>query len=131
MTEAVMQTPDLMSLQEMIQENLPQVECNFYHHFSYGVYARERFAKAGTLIIGKRHRYQTLTILLEGDLSVFDGKNVYHYRAPYIFNSLPGEKRMTYSHTPTRLLTIHPTHETDLAKIEEEFIIPEQKGETP
>ena len=118
--------PSLMDLQNSFS-NLPQLPIEFIHHFSDHVYVRERKAKADTLIIGKRHRYATCSILLEGELSVYDGEKVRRYKAPHIFNSIAGAKRMTYSHTDTTLITIHPTTLTDLDEIEKVFIIPEEE----
>lgn len=124
--DVVKDTTDLMNLQRAF-EKLPQLDIQFIHHFSDHVYVRERRAKADTLIIGKRHRYATCSILLEGELSVYDGEKVKRYSAPHIFNSIAGAKRMTYSHTDTTLITIHPTTSTDLDEIEKTFIIPEDE----
>jgi hypothetical protein len=121
--------PDLMALEKAFR-NLPQCDVQFIHHFSDGVYVRERRAKADTLIVGKRHRFATCSILLEGELSVYDGEKVTRYQAPHIFNSIAGAKRMTYSHTDTTFITIHPTALTDLDEIEKEFIVPEEEFES-
>ena len=117
--------PDLIGLEQELKK-LPQVECEMSHYFAKGVYARERFAVAGTLIVGKRHREETLSILLSGTLSIYlEGDRVEHKEAPCVWTTPAGAKRMTYSQTDTKLLTVHPTKETDLEKIEEEVIIPE------
>ena len=106
-----------------------QVECPMTHHFSPGIYVRERFAKADTLIIGKRHRHDTMSILLQGTLSVYldEGGAVKLLKAPCIWTTKARAKRMTYSHTDTILATIHPTEETDLEKLEEDLVIPEKE----
>ena len=127
--DIIQDSHSLMDIENSFK-NLPQVECQFIHHFSDHVYVRERRAKADTLIVGKRHRYATCSILLEGELSVFDGEKVSRYKAPHIFNSISGAKRMTYSHTDTTLITIHPTILTDLEEIEKVFIIPEIEFES-
>ena len=109
---------------------LPQAAMTLKHHFSDGVYARERFAPQGTLITGKRHRYRTLTILLSGELSVYtengtkQGESVTHV-APAVFVSDAFTRKVTFSHTDTILMTVHPTNETDLDEIEKQFIITE------
>lgn len=127
--EQLTETPSLVVLEDAFK-NLPQIPVQFIHHFSDHIYVRERRAPADTLIVGKRHRYATCSILLEGELSVYDGEKVTRYKAPHIFNSIAGAKRMTYSHTDTTLITIHPTVETDLDKIEEIFIVPEEEFES-
>jgi hypothetical protein len=120
-------TPSIMELEKSFLK-LPQVECKITHGFSKGVYRRKRFAKANTLIIGKRHRHKTTSVLLKGILSIYlDGGGVEHKEAPCTWETDPGAKRMTYSQTDTVLMTLHPTNETDLKKIEEEVIIPEEE----
>jgi hypothetical protein len=110
-------------------KKMPQAGYVINNHFSEGVYVRERLAKADTLIIGKRHRHQTTSILLAGCLSVYNEEtdSVKHIQAPAIWVTEKYAKRMTYSHTDTILATVHPTEETDLEKIEEEFTIPEEE----
>jgi len=122
----VVKKRNLKDLEDPLRQ-LPQAELGYTHHFSDGVYGRERFAPQGTLIIGKRHRYKTLTILLKGELSVYTDNDdkVKNLIAPCVFVSDANTKKMTYSHTDTVLMTVHPTEETDLDKIEEEFIMPE------
>ena len=59
MNEIEKKTPPLKMLEDEFSK-LEQVECKITHNFAEGVYARERFAKADTLIIGKRHRHETI-----------------------------------------------------------------------
>ena len=120
--------PDLGFITEKLLE-MPQAECPITHHFSDGVYVRERFASAGTLIVGKRHRHETTSILLSGELGIYiDGTTeAVMKKAPCIWKTEPNTKRMTYSVTDTRLMTIHPTKETDIEEIEKVVIIPEDE----
>lgn len=106
-----------------------QVETPLVHHFADGVYVRELLIPKGTIIIGKRHRFETCNILLQGKISLYMGENipVKTLKAPAIFNSKPGTKKMGFTHEDTIFLNIHPTSEKDLDKIEEEFIIPEEE----
>jgi hypothetical protein len=108
---------------------LPQVECNLTHSFAEGVYVRELFIPKDSWIMGKRHRYETCNILLKGKLSLYMGKGVPAkvIEAPLIFNSIPGTKKFAYAHEDTIFLNIHPTSETDLDKIEQEFIVSEKE----
>lgn len=122
------QKPLLTSLESELLK-MPQAEVRMTHTFADGVYSRERWAPAGTLIIGKRHRHETMSFLMKGTLSVYNelGEETATHEAPKIWVSDVGSKRMTYSHTDTILVTVHPTNETDLEKIEHQFIIPEQE----
>ena len=120
-----------LSLVDLEKEllKLPQVEAPVKHSFAPGVYIRELFIPKDSLIIGKRHRYETCNILLKGELSIYMGPGipVKRIKAPCIFNSRPGTKKMGYSHEDSIFVNIHPTNETDLEKIEDEFIISEEE----
>jgi len=121
----------LIDLQkEMLK--LPQVEAPVTHNFAEGVYIRELFIPKDSWIMGKRHRYETCNILLKGKLSLYMGPGVpvKVIEAPLIFNSKPGVKKFAYAHEDTIFLNIHPTSETDVDKIEQEFIISEEEFET-
>jgi hypothetical protein len=119
---------NLVELENKLSE-LPQVEIPIMHDFMGGVYLRRMFAPKDTLIIGKRHRNETCNILLSGKLSVYvgPGESVKHIEGPCIFKSEAGAKKMGYTHSDVIFLNIHPTEETDLDKIEQEFIIPEDE----
>jgi hypothetical protein len=122
---------DQLTLKDLEDEllKLEQVEIPTMHSFMGGVYIREILIPKGTLIIGKRHRHETCNILLKGTLSIFMGKHlpVKTLTGPCIFPSEPGAKKMGYAQTDAVFANIHPTYETDLEKIEEEFIIPEEE----
>lgn len=97
--------------------------------FSGGVYIRQITVPAGTLVVGKRHRHETCNILLKGEMSLYvgGGKPPVRIKAPFLFTSQPGVKKMAYCHTEVIFSNIHPTDKTDLDAIEEEFIIPEKE----
>ena len=110
---------------------IPQVDAPVTHNFADGIYVRELFIPGDSWIMGKRHRYETCNILLKGKLSLYmgPGKPAKTIEAPLIFNSKPGTKKFAYAHEDTIFLNIHPTTETDIDKIEEEFIISEEEYE--
>jgi hypothetical protein len=122
--------PSLTDLEKEMLKH-PQVEYNLMHNFADGVYVRELLIPKDTWIMGKRHRYETCNILLKGKLSIYMGKGVAAkvIEAPLIFNSKPGTKKFAYAHEDTIFLNIHPTTETDVDKIEHEFIISEEEFE--
>ena len=122
--------PSLKDVEDWMLE-FPQVEAPVTHNFAEGVYVRELFIPADSWIMGKRHRYETCNILLKGKLSLYMGSGVpaKTIEAPLIFNSKPGTKKFAYAHEDTIFLNIHPTTETDVDKIEQEFIISEEEFE--
>lgn len=107
--------------QEMRDRGTP-VEIPVQHYFSDGVYARHGRIPAGTLLTGHIHKKRNLNILSEGEISVLTQDGVKRVKAPFIIVSPAGTKRIAYTHTDCVWTTIHGTHETDIEKIEAEFI---------
>lgn len=99
------------------------------HIFSGGVYVRQMMAPAGHVAIGKRHRHETCNMILKGEVSVYMGEDepAKRIKAPFLFTSAPMTKKMCYFHEDSIFVNVHPTNETDLEKIENEFIIPEEE----
>lgn len=123
---------DILKIQSEI-ETLEQVECPVEHEFADGVYSRKMFVPSGSFVIGKMHRHSTYNILLQGSCTVFDGNETKDISAPFTFTSEPMVKKMAIFHEDSIWINIHPTTETDIDKIEEIFIVPdnliEHKGD--
>jgi hypothetical protein len=113
-----------------------QVEIPPKHHFSKGVYAREISIPKDTVVIGKIHKHQNLNILSQGEMLLVSVDGVMHVKAPYTIVSSPGVKRLALALSDCVWTTIHGTNETDIDKIENEFIaktyddVKELKGES-
>jgi len=99
-----------------------QIDIPINHHFSNAVYAREMQMPQGALIVGKIHKKENLNILSKGEVSVLSIDGLVRVKAPYTFVGSPGAKRVIYAHEDVVWTTIHGTAETDLEKIENEFI---------
>lgn len=116
---------------------LPQMEIPLKHHFSRGVYAREIFIPKGTMIVGKIHKHLNMNILSQGDVSVLSIDGMKRIKASSTFVASPGAKRVIYAHEDSVWTTIHGTDETDLEKLEDEFIaktyedVPKVNGKEP
>lgn len=111
------------ALEAGIRADLPQVEIKHVDYFSKGVYAREIFIPAGTVITGKIHKFENLNIMSQGDLSILmeDG-TVKRVQAPFTIVSPPGTRRAAFAHSDVVWTTIHGTDKTDVDEIEAEFI---------
>jgi len=94
------------------------------HHFAPGVYMRELRIPKGAMLTGKIHRTAHLNILAKGDISVLTEHGVKRLVAPCVIESSPGIKRAGYAHEDCVWITVHPTTETNLAKLEEQLIAP-------
>ncbi len=105
-----------------------QFELSTRHHFSDGVYAREAFLPAGSLIVGKIHRHRHLSIITRGDVTTLtdDGvRRIIAHDRPVTFSTNAGMKRALYVHEDTTWTTFHLTNSQDLAEIEREIIAPD------
>ena len=112
----------VFALEQAIRDELPPVDMPVAHHFSHGVYGRELRIPAGTVLTGKIHKFDSLNVLLEGELLVLTDQGVKHVKAGHLEVSPRGTKRAAYALTDTRWLTVHGTHKTDVDDIEAEFI---------
>jgi hypothetical protein len=97
-----------------------QVECPLEHHFAPGLYARQIFIPKGTLLTGKVHKDDDISVLLQGDISVLTPEGMKRMRGPCTFVSKAGVKKLGYAHEDTWWTTIHAnrTDESDIDKLE-------------
>ena len=107
---------------ESILREHEQVEMPVTHHFAEGVYGRELFIPKDTILTGKIHKFSQLNVLLKGELSVLTEDGVKRVQQGFLVVSPAGTKRIAYAHEDSIWLTVHGTHETDLEKIESQFI---------
>ncbi len=101
---------------------MEQVDCPVTHHFAPSVYAREIFMPAGAVVVGKIHKHAHLNIISKGRVIVSTEFGKKELIAPCTFVSEAGTKRAVYIVEDCIWTTIHPTDETDLAKIEDHVI---------
>lgn len=123
-------TPPVAQLQALqsamrASENAIDLTDHTFHHFADGVYCRELRIPAGVAVIGKMHRHSTLNVLAAGELAVTtpDGPQV--LKAPAIFVSPAGAKKLGVAITDCVFLNVHASHATDLDALEAELIVPE------
>ena len=97
---------------------LPQVELPVRHLFTPGLYTRQIFMPAGTLLTSRIHLFEHPFIIAAGIVSVWGDETGWQtYRAPYLGVTLPATRRVLYIHEDTTWLTSHVTTETDPDKI--------------
>jgi hypothetical protein len=92
------------------------------HSFADGCYVREIFNPADELIITKIHKKTHPYFLVEGEMSILTEDGVVNLKAPHNGITLAGTKRVIYTHTDCRFITVHVTDSTDLKDIENEVI---------
>lgn len=101
---------------------LPQVEIPLTHRFAPGVYMREVMMPAGAFVIGHCHKTRHLNIISQGRATVMMDGEVHEIVAPCVLTSEVNVRKVLYIHEDMIWATIHPTHETDLDKLEAELI---------
>lgn len=112
-------------LEEAMLQGAPVVNLPLVHRFTHGLYIREIFMPAGTLLTSKIHKTQHPFVILKGKVSVLiPGEDVAHLEAPHFGITQPGTRRLLYIHEDTTWLTFHPNPEDveDLEQIEERLI---------
>lgn len=114
-------------VQQQLSERPDQIDVPVQHHFAPGVYMRQMDAAAGTLVVSKMHRTEHMNILLKGSLTVATEDGIQLMTAPCVLKSMPGTKRIGYFHEDSSWITIHPTSDTDLEKIEQQVIVPDDE----
>jgi hypothetical protein len=104
----------------------PQTECPVVHRFAPGVYLREIYMPAGTIVIGKIHKTEHFNILIKGACVIRhdDGRSE-ELRAPMTFVSKAGVQKVLHILEDMIWQTVHVTPETDLVKLEAELIEPQ------
>lgn len=111
---------DLEAVMFEMKEHHVEIETN--HHFAPGVYCREVVIPKGTTLTGKIHKTEHLNVISKGDITVWTEDGMKRIKAPAMIVSKPGIKRVGFAHEDTVWTTIHPTHETDLEKLEAQLI---------
>ena len=101
---------------------MPQVDCPVTHHFGGGLYIREAFMPAGSVVIGHSHKKPTMNIMIKGKLLLIteDGSKK-ELIAPQTFMGIAGRKA-AYIIEDTIWQNVHITDETDIEKLEDMFI---------
>jgi len=104
----------------MLQE--PQVEIPLMHRFAPGVYMRQVFMPAGTVVLGHCHKTEHFNMVLTGRATVMIDGQIEDIVAPAVFKSGAGVRKALYIHEDMVWITIHPTNETDLEKLKDELV---------
>jgi hypothetical protein len=100
---------------------LAEVDAPVTHRFTPGLYIREIFIPANTLLTSRIHLTEHPFVVSAGDISVWTKEGgTMRLRAPYCGITRPGTRRILFAHEDTIWTTFHPTTETDPEKIVEQ-----------
>lgn len=101
---------------------LPQVPCDVTHSFGPGVYMRQVFLPAGSLVMGHHQNFEHANIFIKGRITFFsdDGER-FEMKAPMTFVAKPGRK-IAYIHEDSLWMNIYSTNETNVEKLESHYL---------
>lgn len=98
-------------------EDYPYID----HYFSEGLYAREMFMPAGTLIVGKIHLKDHMCMVTSGVVDIVSKHGRGRYKAPHVFCTTKNTQRVLLSVEDSTITTIHATDLTDPSEIIEAY----------
>lgn len=88
-----------------------------------GVLARTVLMPKGDIVIGEKHKEETINILVRGELKVWVNGEVKHIKAPYMVKSKANTRKIVYIIEDAVWTSIHRVTSTNLDDIEDEVII--------
>lgn len=95
------------------------------HHWLPGLYVREFFMPAGSLVTSKIHRTEHAYVVLKGSALVWvEGEGWRVLRSGTLGRTLPGTRRVLRIVDDCTWLTFHPTGRTTVEEIEADIIEP-------
>ena len=122
--EKIVNAERLDELEAVMLENFPIINCPLVHRFTEGLYVREIFMPAGSLITSKIHKTQHQFFILKGAVSVWTNEEEEVYlEAPYIGTTEPGTRRLLYIWEDCIWATSHPNPDNETVEQIEERII--------
>ena len=88
-----------------------------------GVLARTVLMPKGDIVIGEKHRGETINILIRGEIKVWVNGEVKHIKAPYMVKSKANTRKVFYIIEEAVWTTVHKVTSTNLDEIEDEVVI--------
>ena len=122
---AVVQSAESRQAVEALQVELskmPQVELPTEHLFHGGMYCRQLFQPAGSLVVGKVHKKEHFFIVVQGTVAINGDGETLLCTAPFMLTSKPGTKRALYAETDVVYMTIHRADSTTVEAVEDELV---------
>jgi len=112
-------------LEAFMADNYQTIDLPLVHRFTSGMYIREIFMPAGSLVTSKIHKTEHPFTVSKGKVAVsIDGKEWEEFEAPYTGITKPGTRRILYIIEDCIWTTYHvnQSDSQDLEEIEERLI---------
>jgi quercetin dioxygenase-like cupin family protein len=105
-----------------LQEEVEQPACITKHHFSPGIYVRELFMPAGSLIVGHAHKTEHMNIVMSGRACIMCGEEKQIYvKAGDVFKSGIGVRKILQIYEDMTWITTHASDKTTVDEVEEDI----------
>ncbi len=118
--------PEILALESWMMSNVDQeamlATTQTNHYQIKGVYVRELKLKAGTILTGKIHNFESIGILSQGRMRILTSSGAFIVEAPYITVDQPGIKRLGVCETDCTFVTVHRTDAEEISDIEDELV---------
>jgi len=118
--------PEILALESWMMSNVDQeamlATTQTNHYQIKGVYVRELKLKAGTILTGKIHNFESIGILSQGRMRILTSGGAFIVEAPYITVDQPGIKRLGVCETDCTFVTVHRTDAEEISDIEDELV---------
>jgi|11BtaG_2_1085332.scaffolds.fasta_scaffold19276_3 hypothetical protein len=101
---------------------MPQVECEVFHHFSDGLYARELHIPEGVVLVGALHKTRHMFFVQKGQCTVITHEGEETITAPYMGETVPGIKRIIRADTDCVWIGFHVTDKTEPDEIGKDIL---------
>ena len=89
------------------------------HRFTPGMYIRQIFMPAGSILTSMIHKTTHPFVISKGDISVWTKEtDTVRFKAPHTGITTPNTRRLLYAHEDTIWTTFHVTDETNVETIE-------------
>jgi hypothetical protein len=106
------------------------IEFEYNHYFTPGVYTREMFIPAGTVVTGQIHRESSINLITKGHVRVVTDEDEYDIHAPHTFISGPGVKKALYCVTDVIWAASYPWdgETTDFKQLADQLCVPDYEA---
>ena len=109
--------------ENLILEKGEPVTLPLKHRFTDGMYIREIFMPAGTVLTSRIHKTNHPFSIQKGKCNVYDGDDLQVLEAPHLGITEKNTRRLIHVMEDTIWITFHVTDKTDLAEIEKELLV--------
>jgi hypothetical protein len=111
---------ELLDQCEDVIQRMPEHAMKHTHTFTPGMYIRQIFIPARTILTSRIHLTEHPYVISKGDISVWMRETgTVRLKAPHSGVTRPGARRLLFAHDDTIWTTFHATDETDVKTIED------------